>query len=109
LDRKFGEVSALAHSYGATYCAIIIPGTDNTVVHGFIGDPLYDGRTGTINTREAGLTFNRTWEAAIASGADFACVVSWNELHEGTEIEPTVEDGTAYVELCAYWAQRFRL
>lgn len=108
LDRVFGQIATVAHAKGKTYCAIIIPGTDNTCVHDFKGTPLYDGRTGTINERAGGLTFNRTWEAAIESGADYACIVSWNELHEGTEIEPTIENGTYYVESCAYWANRFR-
>jgi hypothetical protein len=108
LDRIFGMQAALARSKGKSYCAIIIPGTDNTCVHDFIGSPLYDGRTGTINERKNGLTFDRTWEAAIKAGADQVCIVSWNELHEGTEIEPTIEDGTFYVERCTYWSQIFR-
>jgi hypothetical protein len=108
LDFLFGGLAAACHAKSKSYAAIIIPGTDNTCVHDFIGSPLYDGRTGTINTRENGLTYNRTWEAAIASGADHACIVSWNELHEGTEIEPTVENGTIYVELTRIWSDRFR-
>jgi hypothetical protein len=108
LDRLFGGLAKAVQSHGKTYCAIVIPGTDNTVVHDFKGSPLYDGRTGTINSRANGLCFNRTWEATIASGADHACIVSWNELHEGTEIEPTFENGTFYVELNAIWAENFR-
>jgi hypothetical protein len=108
MDRIFGMQSVIAHSKGKSYCAIIIPGTDNTCVHDFKGQPLYDGRTGTINERANGLTFNRTWEAAIESGADHACIVSWNELHEGTEIEPTIEDGTYYVNSSKIWAGTFR-
>ena len=108
LDRIFGMQAKVAHSKGKTYAAIIIPGTDNTCVHDFEGTPLYDGRTGTINERHDGLTYNRTWEAAIKADADHACIVSWNELHEGTEIEPTTEDGTYYVRSTAVWAETFR-
>ncbi|MHA1819407.1 MAG: hypothetical protein ACTSU2_04070 [Promethearchaeota archaeon] len=108
LDKIFGSLSTLAHGHNREYCAIIIPGTDNTAVHGFIGSEMYDGRTGTINTRSGGLTFNLTWQAAIKARADFIDIVSWNELHEGTEIEPTIENGTQYVEWNAYWAAIFK-
>jgi hypothetical protein len=108
MDRLFGSISKLAHSHGISYTAIVIPGTDNTCVHDFIGSPMYDGRTGTINTRANGLTYNRTWQAAIDADADHVCIVSWNELHEGTEIEPTIQNGTYYVELTSIWSQIFK-
>jgi hypothetical protein len=108
LDRIFGSISTLAHSHGVSYTAIVIPGTDNTAVHGFRGSPMYDGRTGTINTRSNGLTYNRSWEAAIIADADHICIVSWNELHEGTEIEPTIQNGTYYIELTQQWSAKFK-
>ncbi len=108
LDRIFGSISALAHSYGVSYTAIVIPGTDNTAVHGFKGSPMFDGRTGTINTRSNGLTYNRSWEAAIMANADHLCIVSWNELHEGTEIEPTIQNGTFYIDLTMQWIVKFK-
>lgn len=108
LDLLFGSLSSLSHGHGKGFCAIVIPGTDNTPVHGFTGTEMYDGRTGTINGRANGLTFNYTWESAIKANSDFVDIVSWNELHEGTEIEPTVENGTYYVELNNIWAERFR-
>ncbi|MHA1341661.1 MAG: hypothetical protein ACTSRZ_17265 [Promethearchaeota archaeon] len=108
LDQWFGAIAELCHSHGKGYVATVIPGTDNTVVHDFIGSPLYDGRPGTINERMNGLTYNKTWQAAIAAGSDFINIVSWNELHEGTEIEPTLEDGTYYVELTKYWSDVFK-
>lgn len=108
LDQWFGEISTLCHFHQKGFVAIVIPGTDNTVVHGFIGSPLYDGRPGTINERVNGLTYNKTWLAAIKANADFINIVSWNELHEGTEIEPTIEDGVLYVELTKYWSEIFK-
>lgn len=108
LDKLFGSLSAISHGHGKAYCAIVIPGTDNTPVHGFTGTEMYDGRTGTINGRANGLTFNYTWQAAIDANSDFVDIVSWNELHEGTEIEPTFENGTTYVELNKIWADKFR-
>lgn len=107
LDSLYGSIGALVHGYDKVYAATVIPGTDNTCVHDFTGQPLADGRPGTINLRAGGRTFNDTWEAAIQADADWVNIVSWNELHEGTEIEPTVENGTFYVELCRTWADRF--
>ena len=108
LDQIFGSIASLAHGHGKAFCAIVIPGTDNTAVHDFKGTELYDGRTGTINSRSNGLTFNYTWQAAIDAGSDFVDIVSWNELHEGTEIEPTFENGTYYVEMNKYWSNEFK-
>ncbi len=101
---KLGEIfaasSGLIHAHGGIYAATVIPGTDNTCVHGFDGTPLYDGRPGTIVERVGGLTFSYTWQCAVDAGAEWITITSWNELHEGTEIEPTAENGTFYISAC---------
>ncbi|MHA1731633.1 MAG: hypothetical protein ACTSU5_06800 [Promethearchaeota archaeon] len=107
LSELFGEISSMVHGHGKLYVATLIPGTDNTCVHDFTRSPLADGRPGTINARAGGLTFNDTWNAAIEAGADWVNIVSWNELHEGTEIEPTLENGTYHLELNRVWADLF--
>jgi len=104
----FDAISRLTHAHGGVFLATVIPGFDNLAVHGFEGSPLYDGRPGTVVRRHDGETYAETWQAAIDSGADWICIVSWNELHEGTEIEPTMEDGVKYVELTREWAKKFR-
>ena len=38
--------------------------------------------------REAGAYYDRSWRAAIESGAARVAVTSFNEWHEGTQIEP---------------------
>jgi glycoprotein endo-alpha-1,2-mannosidase len=108
LDTLFRSISNLVHFRNQLYVATVIPGTDNTRVHDFTGSPFYDGRPGTIVKRRHGRTYAETWRAAIRSRADWVCIVSWNELHEGTEIEPTKEDGTFYVEQTRIWADAFR-
>jgi|GEM_PF-5167151 len=35
-----------------------------------------------------GLRYDTLWQAAFAAGADVVSVTSWNEWHEGTQIEP---------------------
>jgi hypothetical protein len=70
------------------------------------------------------------WQGALRSGADGVTITSYNEWHEGTQIEPaatiplsagfgyTGYSGawglsgpralTAYLDRTAYWAARFR-
>jgi len=46
-------------------------------------------------------------EEAIKAKPDWVVIVSWNEWLEGTEIEPSVEDGDKYLKLTAEYAGRF--
>lgn len=108
LNEIFAASSSLIHAHGGIYAATAIPGTDNTCVHGFDDTPLYDGRPGTIVNREGGLTFNYTWQCSMDAGAEWITITSWNELHEGTEIEPTAENGTFYIALCKAWSASFK-
>jgi len=36
---------------------------------------------------------------AIKADPDWVLITSWNEWHEGSEIEPSWEDGDAYLKL----------
>jgi glycoprotein endo-alpha-1,2-mannosidase len=78
-----------------------------------------------LKPRREGRTYDAMWRAAISAGADVVTVTSYNEWHEGTQIEPARRrlgfggyDGAwglrgaaaehAYVDRTAYWAARFR-
>lgn len=54
--------------------------------------PGYDARRGSgdprVKPRRHGLTYDNMWRSAIASGADGVTITSFNEWHEGTQIEP---------------------
>ncbi len=108
LDVIFSATSSMVHGHGKLYAGTAIPGTDNTCVHDFIGSPLEDGRPGTIVERAGGFTFDYTWQSCVDAGADWITITSWNELHEGTEIEPTVENGTFYVDSCRMLSQAWK-
>ena len=72
--------------------------------------------------REAGQYYDGMFEAAIASGAPFIGITSFNEWHEGTQIEPAVPARSAvfpyldyaprapdyYLKRTAYWLRRFQ-
>jgi glycoprotein endo-alpha-1,2-mannosidase len=95
--------------------------------------PGYDARRGSgdpaIKPRRQGQTYDAMWRAAISSGADSVTITSFNEWHEGTQIEPAIPrrraryrylsyDGawglhgvaaaSAYLTRTRYWADVFR-
>jgi hypothetical protein len=86
--------------------------------------PGYDARRATPDTRlrprRAGLTYDAMWQGAIRAEADIVTITSYNEWHEGTQIEPArpaagyeAYEGawgrtgaaaqTAYLDRTAFW------
>jgi glycoprotein endo-alpha-1,2-mannosidase len=59
--------------------------------------PGYDARRGSgdprVKRRRNGATYDSMWKMAIASGADRVTITSFNEWHEGTQIEPAAPAG----------------
>jgi hypothetical protein len=86
--RKAGRISTIT----------VIPGYDDTKIR----------KPGLRVERHGGDLYRRQWEAAIAARPDWVLVTSWNEWHEGSEIEPSVEYGKQYLELTAEYAARFK-
>ena len=82
------------------FCATVIPGFDDTRV---------PGRPQPRPTveRHGGRTYQALWDAAIRHDADWVLVTSFNEWHEGSEIEPSTEHGSRYLELTAANARHF--
>jgi len=96
--------------------------------------PGYDARRGSddprLKSRRNGATYDAMWRAAIARGADAVTITSFNEWHEGTQIEPAAPaarhgryrylsyDGAwglhgvvaedAYLTRTRYWSDVFR-
>jgi len=91
--------------------------------------PGYDARRATpdvrVRLRRGGATYDAMWAGALRARADVVTITSYNEWHEGTQIEPARAtsdylgyDGawgrrgpvaeTAYLERTAYWAAQFR-
>jgi hypothetical protein len=90
--------------------------------------PGYDARRATgdqrVRPREDGATYDRMWHSAINADADLVTVTSYNEWHEGTQIEPARRQRnyrcyegawgrsgafaeTAYLAQTATWVSRF--
>ncbi len=90
--------------------------------------PGYDARRATadkrVRSRRNGATYDSMWQGAVRAGADLVTITSYNEWHEGTQLEPAracrrgyqCYDGawglkgraaeTAYLDRTAYWVRR---
>lgn len=88
----------LAHAAGRPFVPAVAPGFDDRQVR----------TPGTLVDRADGATYDRSWQAARAVDPPWILVSSWNEWHEGSEIEPSVEHGRRYLEATRAWADRFR-
>lgn len=75
-------------------------------------NPGYDDRKvrspGAHVPREGGAYYRRTWEAALSSAPDAILICTWNEWHEGTEIEPSREYGFEYLRITREYAARYK-
>ncbi|MBI3183678.1 MAG: hypothetical protein HYZ28_16190 [Myxococcales bacterium] len=79
-----------AHARGLSAGATVLPGYDDTAI----------GRPGAHRLdRDGGRLYESLWAAAGAGRPDFYLLTSYNEWHEGSEIEPSLEHGDAYLEL----------
>ncbi len=92
--------------------------------------PGYDARRATgltnVRSRRNGTTYDAMWREAIKARVPIVTVTSYNEWHEGTQIEPALAgrsgydsyDGAwglhgkpaqrAYLDRTAYWIDRYR-
>jgi hypothetical protein len=62
---------------------------------------IYDEAENTTNLRN-------TWQIAINSDADWVQLITWNDFGEGTAFAPSVQHGTALLELNAYFAAVYK-
>src|SRR5262249_29800464 len=85
LARPSPDRAAVARSLGGPFVPAVGPGFDDRVIR----------TPGTLVPRAGGATYDATWAAALAVDPPWVLVSTWNEWHEGSEIEPSVEDGTA--------------
>lgn len=98
LAATYRQVSEGVHKAGKLFAPTVIPGFDDRKIR----------TPGTLLARENGGCYNKTWLAAQASEPDWVLITSWNEWHEGSEIEPSREYGTEYLWLTRQWARAFK-
>ena len=82
--------------------------TTATILPGF-DDRLQLDRKGKrpVIKREDGEPFRRLWKAAIAANPDWILIVSFNEWHEASQIEPSTAFGMRELETCRQMSAKF--
>jgi hypothetical protein len=80
----YNQASEAAHSKNKTFVATIMPGYNDTK---------------NVVDRQNGTYYALFWSIAKACSADGYAITSFNEWHEGTEIEPSIEYGYQYIDL----------
>lgn len=95
---SFASAVDLAKRNAKIACVTIIPGYDDTKIR----------KPGLKADRQDGATYEVLWEEAIRADPDWILITSWNEWHEGSEIEPSWEDGDRYLRLTAKHAPLFK-
>jgi len=95
--RNYAEAVSLARQHRRISCVTVIPGYDDTKIR----------KPGLAVSRQNGQTYAVLWEEAIRAQPDWVLITSWNEWHEGSEIEPSWEGGDQYLTLTAKYALGF--
>jgi len=60
-----------------------------------------------ITERRDGDTYRVLWEAALMANPDWVLICSWNEWHEGSEIEPSLEYGSLFLNATSVFSREF--
>jgi len=98
LDEPYARACQACHAQGKLFAATAVPGYDDRKIR----------TPGVLVARGDGSYFRETWRAAAASGADWVLITSYNEWHEGSEIEPSREYGKDYLFLTRQLAAGFK-
>jgi glycoprotein endo-alpha-1,2-mannosidase len=110
----FPRLCQQAHAAGLACVPSVGPGYDARAA---VRDPR-------VKPRRAGATYDAMWQSAIASGADAVTITSYNEWHEGTQIEPArdrqgfesyagawglagAKASTAYLDRTTWWSHQY--
>jgi glycoprotein endo-alpha-1,2-mannosidase len=88
-----------AAGLGKISSVTVIPGYDDSTV----GRP----PPRPVTERWGGETYRALWQEAVAAHPDYVLITSWNEWHEGSEIEPSVEYGSVMLNDTAGFARQF--
>jgi len=110
---NWGRLATWASEHEMLFIPCVAPGYIDTRIR-----PWNDGNT---RDREEGAYYDRSFGAAIAVGPEVIGITSFNEWHEGTQIEPaapkTVGDYTYqdysprkpawYLDRTAHWVRRY--
>jgi Glycosyl hydrolase family 99 len=103
------EIRAWAH---AAYPKMVVaagPGKISTVtiIPGYDDRNLWRLPPRPVTDRWGGETYRALWQEAIAAAPDYVLITSWNEWHEGSELEDSVEYGSRILDATAAFSREF--
>lgn len=78
-----------------------------TVIPGYDDHKLGRPEPRPITSRHDGRTYRILWEEAIAANPDWVLITSWNEWREGSEVEPSAQNGELALRQTGQFAPRF--
>jgi len=96
--RTYPKWVKLARQAGKISTLTVIPGYDDTKIR----------KPGLKVERFDGSLYESQWKRVIAAGPDWILITSFNEWHEGSEIEPSLEHGEKYIELTGRFSALFK-
>ncbi len=94
----YGSWVQLANQAGKISTITVIPGYDDTKIR----------KPGLAVDRFDGELYRTEWRHAIEADPHWVLVTTFNEWHEGSEIEPSTQFGQKYLELTTEFAERFK-
>ena len=97
LADNYTNAVLIARERNRISCLMVSPGFDARKAYKF--DTQMD--------RLDGQTYRAFWDEALKASPDWIIITSWNEWHEGTEIEPSLELGDQYLQITDEYARRF--
>ncbi len=54
------------------------------------------------------MRISKGWKTTVKADTDWALITSFNEWHEGSEIEPSIEYGKQYLCLAQKFSEKFK-
>jgi len=81
--------------------------TVETLAPGY-DDRRQNGAPGALVDRQSGQRYRSLWEQALKDAPDWILINSFNQWHNGTEIEPSREMGSDYLQMTRLFAERFK-
>jgi len=97
IAKAFPQAVEMARNHGRISTVTVIPGYDDTKIR----------KPGLAVDRLDGRLYRAQWDR-VPDDCDWVLITSFNEWHEGSEIEPSVEFGEKYLGLTADFAKRFK-
>lgn len=94
---QFEKLVLSSRVNGKLACATVLPGYNDTQVRHNV--PVLERRNGN--------QYQECWNVAMKSKADWILICTFNEWHEGTNIEPSIENGTYYINATHDYVQDF--